>query len=60
MEVGTRGSTVTLASRRQPLGFDPFLGTSKEKTARHFQVQGVNVLAVKPAAFDLGPGAGRE
>jgi len=29
--------------------FDPFLGTSKEKTARQFQVQGVNVLAVKPA-----------
>jgi hypothetical protein len=29
--------------------FDPFLGTSKEKTARHFGVQGVNVAAVKPA-----------
>jgi len=29
--------------------FDPFAGTSKEKTARHFQVQGVNVAAAKPA-----------
>jgi hypothetical protein len=29
--------------------FDPFLGTSKEKTARQLGVQGVNVLAVKPA-----------
>jgi hypothetical protein len=29
--------------------FDPFTGTSKEKTARHFQVRGVNVSAVKPS-----------
>jgi hypothetical protein len=29
--------------------FDPFRGSSKEKTARHFGVQGVNVAAVKPA-----------
>jgi hypothetical protein len=28
--------------------FDPFLGTSKEKTARKFGVQGVNILAQKP------------
>jgi hypothetical protein len=27
--------------------FDPFGGTSKEKTARQFQVLGLNVLAVK-------------
>jgi hypothetical protein len=29
--------------------FDPFYGTSKEKTARHFEVRGVNVLAIKPS-----------
>ena len=28
--------------------FDPFLGTSKEQTARKFGVQGVNILAQKP------------
>ncbi|MGD8897184.1 MAG: hypothetical protein PVJ73_14215 [Acidobacteriota bacterium] len=34
---------------RELRSFDPFFGTRKEKTARHFQVRGVNVLAVKPA-----------
>jgi hypothetical protein len=34
---------------REQRSFDPFVGTSKEKTARHFQVRGVNVRAVKPA-----------
>ncbi len=29
--------------------FDPFSGSSKEKTARHFGVRGVNVSAVRPA-----------
>ena len=29
--------------------FDPFEGTSKERTARRYRVQGVNVHAVKPA-----------
>jgi hypothetical protein len=30
--------------------FDPFQGTSKEKTTRHFGVQGVNLLALKDEA----------
>jgi hypothetical protein len=30
--------------------FDPFLGTSKERTARKYGVAGVNVHAVKPRA----------
>jgi hypothetical protein len=34
---------------RELRSFDPFFGTSKEKTARHFHVRGVNVGAVKPA-----------
>lgn len=29
--------------------FDPFLGTSKEKVTRKFQVTGVNVYAAKSA-----------
>jgi hypothetical protein len=28
--------------------FDPFLGTSKERTARKYGVKGVNVMAVRP------------
>lgn len=28
--------------------FDPFRGTRKEKTTRHFRVRGVNVVAVRP------------
>lgn len=28
--------------------FDPFLGTSKERVTRKYQVTGVNVRAVKP------------
>ena len=34
---------------RELRSFDPFFRTRKEKTARHFQVRGANVLAVKPA-----------
>jgi hypothetical protein len=34
---------------RELRSFDPFYGTSKEKTARRYQVRGVNVGAVKPA-----------
>jgi hypothetical protein len=30
--------------------FDPFQGTSKERTARKYGVAGVNVRAVKPRA----------
>ncbi len=43
--LGAVGFTDVLEQR----SFDPFFGTSKEKTARHFQVRGVNVVAVKPA-----------
>ena len=34
---------------REVQGFDPFLGTRKERTARRYAVRGVNVTAVKPA-----------
>jgi hypothetical protein len=40
--------TVGFTDVRVTATFDPFLGSSKEKTARHFGVQGVNVSAVKP------------
>jgi hypothetical protein len=39
---------VGFADVRIEQSFDPFEGTSKEKTARHFQVQGVNVAATRP------------
>lgn len=42
-------SAVGFTDVRVTESFDPFLGTSKEKTARHFDVQGVNVAAVKPS-----------
>jgi len=34
---------------REVESFDPFLGTSKERTARRYEVRGINVLASKPA-----------
>jgi len=37
-----------LSDARVVESFDPFQGSAKEKTARHFGVRGVNVLARKP------------
>jgi hypothetical protein len=42
-------ATVGFTDIQVQQSFDPFLGTSKEKTARHFQVQGVNIFGAKPA-----------
>jgi hypothetical protein len=46
-ELASALASVGFSDVRVGRTFDPFLGTSKEKTARQFQVQGVNVLALK-------------
>jgi hypothetical protein len=56
-ELASALSSVGFSSVQMGRTFDPFLGTSKEKTARHFGVQGVNVLAFRngtrgPASSD--------
>jgi hypothetical protein len=40
-------TSVGFSDVRVGRSFDPFQRTSKEKTARHFQVQGLNVLAAR-------------